>query len=184
MGKPAIFFDIDGTLAFQPEGDILAVNARWGTSWLVADATRYPFSSMLPPVHAAWLHANRARVCANLAPDTAAAAVVRKAVKAGRDVTIATERHPALRDLTAAWLKYWDIPYGTLKVAGPGGKDALLAPYGPGKPCLLVDDSPLNADLARPGVDVWQPARPYNDGGDGVRRFQDWRDLKKALGLG
>lgn len=183
MAKPALFFDIDGVLAFQPEGDILAVNARFGSSWLVADATRFPFASMLPVVQASWLHANRAQVCANLAPDTIAASVVRKAVKAGYDVTIATERHPALHDLTAAWLAYWDIPYGALEVVGPGGKDALLEPYGKGDPCLLVDDSPLNARLAQPGTDVWQPARPYNDGGDGVTRFGDWRDLKKALGL-
>ena len=69
MAKPAVFFDVDGVLAFQPEGDILAVNARFGSTWLVAEATTYPFWSMLPDKQAAWLRANWPVIAANLAPD-------------------------------------------------------------------------------------------------------------------
>jgi hypothetical protein len=179
---PHLFCDIDGTLAFQPEGDILAVNARFGTSWLAADAVDYPFSSMLPPRQAAWLRANRAVIAANLAPDTAAVHVLTMAVKAGAGVTVCTERDGSLEALTRAWCSYWGVPgAGEALTAGPGGKAALLEPYGPGNPCLLIDDSPVNASLARPGVEVWQPARPYNDGGGGVHRFSDWHDLKARL---
>lgn len=186
MAKPALFCDIDGVLAFQPEGDILAVNARFGSSWLVADVTRFPFSSMLPDDQAAWLKRNRPVIAANMAPDTRAVRVLQKAVKAGYDVTVCTERPPALEALTRAWLAFWQVPGAEdAQVVGPGGKEALLAPYGEDNPALLVDDSPRNWTLARPGVQVWTPERPWTppDAPDGVTRFGDWRDLKKALGL-
>lgn len=187
MGKPALFCDVDGVLAFQPEGDILAVNARFGSSWLVADAVDYPFSSMLPDDQASWLAGAWPVVAANLAPDTRAIRVLAKAVKAGLDVTVCTERPPSLAALTRAWLAYWAVPGAEdAQIVGPGGKEALLASYGKGNPALLVDDSPANEGLARPGVEVWAPPRPWtpqDDPPDGVTRFSDWRDLCKRLGL-
>lgn len=187
MAKPAVFFDIDGVLAFQPEGDILAVNARYGSTWLAADATTYPFSSMLPEDQAGWLAANWPVIAANLAPDTRAIRVLQKAVKAGLGVTVCTERSPDLAALTRAWLAYWGVPGADqARAVGPGGKEALLAPYGEGTSALLVDDNPQNWTLARPGVQVWTPERPWTPRGDppaGVTRFADWRDLCKRLGL-
>ena len=186
MAKPALFCDVDGVLAWQPEGDILAVNARYGSTWLVADATTYPFSSMLPDDQAAWLAASFPVIAANLAPDTRAIRVLAKAVKAGLDVTVCTERDPALTALTRAWLIYWQVPHTALAVVGPGGKKALLASYGKNDPALLVDDNPRNWTLARPGVQVWTPERPWTPQDtppDGVTRFADWRDVCKQLGL-
>ena len=187
MAKPALFVDIDGVLAFQPEGTILAVNARFGTSYLLADSTSvYPFTASLTAGQQQWVTANRAVIAANLAPDTRAIRVLQKAAKAGYAITIATERDPGLRDLTAAWLKFWQVPYATLAVTGPGGKGALLDPYGKGNPCVLIDDDPAKEALARPGVQVLVPGRPWTPQGrppDGVTRFADWRDVRKALGL-
>lgn len=186
LAKPALFCDVDGTLAFQPEGDILAVNARYGTSWLVADAVKYPFRSMLPDDQAAWLAASFPVIAANLAPDTRAIRVLAKAAKAGLTVTVCTERDPALTALTRAWLIYWQVPHTALAVVGPGGKKDLLASHGEDDPALLVDDSPVNEGLARPGVEVWAPLRPWTpqDGPPaGVTRFGDWRDVRKRLGL-
>ena len=187
MAKPALFVDIDGVLAFQPEGLIVAVNARFGEAYLISDATTYPFYGTLPAVQQQWAQANRAVIAANLAPDTRAIRVVQKAVKAGYDVTVCTERPPELTALTRAWLAYWDVPGAAdAQVVGPGGKEALLAPYGKGNPALLVDDAPKNEALARPGVQVWVPQRPWTPQGDppaGVTRFGDWRDVCKALGL-
>ena len=186
MAKPALFCDIDGVLAFQPEGDIIAVNARFGTAWLISDATTYPFRSMLPDRQAAWLRANWPVIAANLAPDTRAIRVLAKAVKAGYTVTVCTERGAALADLTRAWLAYWQVPGAAqAQVVEPGGKKALLAEYGKGSPAVLIDDSPFNEQLARPGVQVWAPQRPWTpqDTPPGVTRFADWRDVIKALGL-
>lgn len=185
--KPALFFDIDGVLAFQPEGLILAVNARFGEDYLAGEARTYPFFATLPPEQQQWAKANKAVIAANLAPDTLAVKVLSKAVQAGYGVTICTERPPALADVTRAWLAYWGVPGAEdAQVVGPGGKEALLAPYGNGNPALLVDDAPENEALARPGVQVWVPPRPWTPQGDapeGVTRFTDWRQLRKALGL-
>jgi hypothetical protein len=189
MAKPLphLFFDIDGVLAFQPEGLILAVNGRFGTGYLAAEATSYPFYDTLPPAQQRWAGANRAVVAANLAPDTRAIRVLAKAVKAGYAVTICTERPPGLAGVTRAWLAYWAVPGAAdAQVTGPGGKEPLLASYGDGNPALLVDDAPKNEALARPGVEVWVPPRPWTPQGsapDGVTRFADWRELGKRLGL-
>ena len=187
MAKPALFCDVDGVLAFQPEGDIIAVNARFGSSWLITDATTYPFRSILPDRQAAWLQANWPTVAANLAPDTRAIRMLAKAVKAGYKVTVCTERPPELAALTRAWLALWDVPGAAdAQVVGPGGKESLLASYGKDNPALLVDDNPRNWTLARPGVQVWTPGRPWTPQDkppDGVTVFADWRKVTKALGL-
>jgi len=186
--RPALFLDIDGVLAFQPEGLILAVNARFGASYLLADsAGTYPFYATLPPDQQEWAEANRAVIAANLAPDTRAIRVAQKAAKAGLDVTVCTERPPELAGVTRAWLAFWDVPGAAqAQVVGPGGKEPLLASYGDGNPALLVDDAPKNEALARPGVEVWVPPRPWTPQGDppaGVTRFGDWRQVCKRLGL-
>jgi hypothetical protein len=188
VAKPALFIDVDGVLAFQPEGTILALNARFGTSYLVADsAGSYPFVASIPAAQRRWVTANLAVIAANLAPDTRAIRLLQKAVKAGLDVTVCTERDASLAALTRAWLAYWDVPGAEdAQIVGPGGKEALLAPYGQDNPALLVDDAPKNEALARPGVEVWVPPRPWTPRGDapgGVTRFADWRDLAKRLGL-
>lgn len=189
MAKPLphLFFDIDGVLAFQPEGLILAVNGRFGTGYLLAEARTYPFYATLPAAMQRWAVANRPIVAANLAPDTRAIRVLAKAVKAGYPVTVCTERPPELAGVTRAWLAYWAVPGAAdAQVTGPGGKDPLLASYGEGNPALLVDDAPKNEALARPGVEVWVPPRPWTPDGKppgGVTRFADWREVKKKLAL-
>lgn len=182
---PVLYVDIDGVLAFQPEGSILAVNAAFGESYLVAEAREYPWAATLPEDQREWLDENRAVIAANLAPDTLAVNVVAKAHKAGYPVAIATERDPALTDLTRAWLAYWGVPYDTLHVTGPDSKAALIAGREPGD-CILIDDSPRFEAIAGDGVQVWVPPRPWTPSGqapDGVWRFQGWRQVKKKLGL-
>jgi hypothetical protein len=171
-------------LAFQPEGSILAVNGKFGTSYLVAEATPYPWSATLPAEQQAWLTANLPVICANLAPDTIAIRVVRKAVEAGYQVTVITERDPSLAQITAAWLAYWQVPHDFLAFPGPGGKGERIAAGG--GDAILIDDSPANEAIAGNGVQVWVPPRPWTPEGDptpGVWRFGDWRDVKKRLGL-
>lgn len=184
-GLPALYIDVDGVLAFQPEASIIAVNARFGTSHLLAEATSYPWTAALPREQRDWLNANRAVICANLAPDPQAVTVARKARKAGYRVTVATERDPSLHDLTAAWLAYWEVPYDSLAVLGKGGKAAFLAARdSPG--AVLIDDDPAKELLAGDGLQVWVPPRPWTPQGDapeGVWRFEGWRDVKKKLGL-
>lgn len=184
---PALFFDVDGTLAFQPEASIVAVNARFGSSLLTVEADSYPFAASLPEGQAAWLTAqlDSGIVPANLAPDTKAISVAARAQAHGYNIAICTERPPAQQELTAAWLKACGVPFDRLFVVGPGGKVDLLAQYGPDDPVILIDDSPIVAQVVpRDGVQVWQPARPYNTGPpQGVWRFEHWHDVAARLGL-
>lgn len=183
---PRLYADIDGTTAFQPEGTIIAVNARFGTAYTIADAATYPFRATLPPEQQAWERAHQPVLDVNLAPDTLAADVLRRAAAHGYPVTICTEREPGLGPVTRAWAAYWELPADQVAVVGPGGKRALLEPHGPADPAILIDDSPANEHLARPGVRVWVPRRPWTPGGDapdGVWRFRSWNDAAAALGL-
>jgi hypothetical protein len=184
---PHLFCDIDGVLAFQPEGSMLAVNARFGTSYLVPEATSYPWVATLPDRQQRWARANRAVIAANLAPDTLAVHVLQRAVSEGLSVTVCTERDESLTALTRAWCAYWGVPGADeVQVVGPGGKAGILEPCGPDDPAVLIDDAPRNEDLARPGVRVWVPPRPWTPQGDapaGVWRFPDWHAVKVKLGL-
>lgn len=184
---PALFFDIDGTIAFETSANVVAVNARFDTAYLTVEEDAYPFVGSLPGEQAGWLREQRASgiVAANLAPDTKALAVARRAREHGYNVAVCTERPPALEELTRVWLESVDAPVDRLFVVGPGGKEDLLAQYGPDDPVILVDDSPVNAQLIpRPGVQVWQPARPYNAAPpDGVWRFRHWHEVAHRLGL-
>jgi uncharacterized HAD superfamily protein len=180
---PALYCDIDGVLAFEPEGSIIAVNAMFATSYLAAEVDWFPFSGKLSAVRAKWLAENWPQIAANLAPDTIAADVMRRAVAHGYPLTVCTERGPSLAAVTSAWLNTWEIPADKLAVVEPGGKATLLAGHSEDNPAILIDNSPLNVSIARPGVSVWQPARPYNSGGDGVIRFTDWNEAAALLGL-
>lgn len=180
---PHLYVDVDGVLAFQPEGTIIAVNAKFGTDYLVPEATGYPFSAQLPDRQARWERASQAVIGANLAPDTLAISVLCQAVSHGYPLTVCTERAPSLAPVTRAWCAFWGVPADQVAVVGPGGKEPLLEAHGEDGPAILIDDSPLNTGLARPGVQVWQPARPYNCGGDGVFRFGSWDEAALRLGL-
>lgn len=183
---PRLYVDVDGTLAFQPEASIIAVNARFGTSHILPEATSYPWAASLPPDQRKWQQAQQAILGANLAPDTLAIDVLRRAVAHGYPLTVCTERDPSLADITRAWVAYWDIPCDQVAVVGPGGKAELLAAHGPDDPAVLIDDSPANEALACSGVSVWVPRRPWtpqDEPAEGVWRFADWNQAATALGL-
>lgn len=122
----------------------------------------------------------------NLAPDTLAIDVLRRAALRGYPVTVCTERDPSLAAITRAWAGYWRIPCDQVAVVGPGGKEELLAGHGTDDPAILVDDAPANEGLARDGVQVWVPPRPWtprHDPAPGVWRFGDWNEAAARLGL-
>lgn len=184
---PRLYVDVDGTLAFQPEATIVAVNARFGTAYTIADDTgSYPFTATLPPEQQQWQRAQQAVLDVNLAPDTLAIDVLTRAAAHGYPITVCTERDPSLTQVTRAWVAYWRIPADQVAVTGPGGKRALMEANGPADPAVLIDDAPANESLARPGVQVWVPPRPWTPSGpaqDGVWRFPDWGEVAAALGL-
>jgi uncharacterized HAD superfamily protein len=185
---PHLYCDVDGVLAFQPEGSIIAVNARYNTTYLVPEATTYPFWKTLTEEQQDWQRKTQPIVDANLAPDTIAVDVLRRAVTHGYPLTVCTERDPAmLATITKAWVAFWDIPADNVAVVGPGGKVALLEAHDADNPAILIDDDPGKEDtIPRAGVSLWVPCRPWtpqDDPPDGVWRFGDWGQAALALGL-
>lgn len=171
MQRPAVVCDIDGVLGFLTESAVTALNAHFGLSIVVSDMQSYWIEDTLPAVQRQWLTAQFTKgvFYANVAPDYSAIAALTALHAAGLHVTVASDRPPeTTRQATMAWLSKWRVPSDEVVLNGRGGKVATLAPYGPQRPAVLIDDDPAKAlTVARPGVQVWSPQRPWTP--------QSWR---------
>lgn len=180
---PLIVCDIDNVLAFHGEAVCLALNARFGTSRTVASLTSYPFAPLLHPDEAQWLAGFTAsgQWAANLSPDREAFSALSRIKAAGHSVVIASDRPASLAGATSAWLDASGAgQYGT-RLNGPGSKQAALAGCGPDAPGVLIDDDPRKwLTVARAGVQVWSPRRPWTPDGwqryPNVRVFTSWAE--------
>jgi hypothetical protein len=190
--QPTLIWDMDGILAFTAEAMCAALNARYGTSYdpqtqRFFQGTIIPGS--LPADQMTWLMGELTgfSVFSSCAPDWRAADTMRDAATAGYSCTIVTERHPLLAADTGRWLTGWGIKPPRVFAVGPGNKPAWLGErFGPGNPAVLVDDNPVTRmTVARPGIDVWLPARPYvpRVSRDHVRVFDSWQVARYWLGL-
>lgn len=186
MGQPLIVCDIDGVLAFLAESIFGALNAMFGTMYDAHTFKAYWVEGSLPRAQSDWLKAwlDNPFAYVNLAPDLPAIQSINRLMDAGYDVVIATDRPVSAEGITARWLDRWSVKFNDLKV-GPGGKDALAQAHGPENPMILFDDSPERLHLARPGVQVWQPKRPWTvrTDSDYVTVFDDWAKMLAAMGV-
>jgi hypothetical protein len=190
---PTLVWDVDGTLSFTAEVLCAALNARYGTVYDVMTQQFFPgrlVPTALPADQAAWLAGELTgfTLYQSCAPDWRAVDTMTAASDAGYPTVIVTERHPALAVHTQQWLAGWDVKTPPVTAVGPGNKPAYLATrYGPGNPAVLVDDNPLTMlTVARPGIDVWLPARPYTPRvvRDHCRVIGSWPLARFWLGLG
>jgi hypothetical protein len=186
-------WDVDGVLAFTAEALCTALNAAFGTSYNPLAQEFFTgglIPSRLPPVQAAWAggQLRNPGFLRGFAPDFRALDVLADAHDAGFPCTVVTERDPGLGVATAAWLAAWGAPAIPVHAVGQGQKPAYMAAgFGPERPAVLIDDNPsVKITIARPGVQVWLPARPYNAGPDrgDARRFTSWQAVRYWLGLG
>jgi hypothetical protein len=188
-----LIWDVDGILSFTAEALCSALNARFGTHY---DPVAQRFfagrvlSTMLPADQAAWLLGEIGTgfdLLGSCAPDWHAADTMMAAMEAGYSSQIVTERHPLLAGETQAWLSGWGIKAPPVVAVGLGNKPKYLTTrYGPGKPALLIDDNPMTrTTIAREGLDVWLPSRPYVPDvvQDHVRVFPAWETARYWLGL-
>jgi 5' nucleotidase, deoxy (Pyrimidine), cytosolic type C protein (NT5C) len=189
-GRPLVACDIDNVLAFHAEAVCTAVNARFGASYLASQMTAYPFSNLLETEQAKWLaaHITRGPWIANLAPDRAASAALGRIHDAGHRVLIASDRPPQSAEATASWLDANRVPRDGQILEGPGSKGRALAANGPASPAVLIDDDPSKwLTIARPGVEVWSPMRPWTPQSwrqyPNVRVFSDWSEVLGRLGI-
>jgi hypothetical protein len=188
--RPLVVCDIDNVLAWHAEAVCIAVNARFGTSYLVSRMTAYPFNSMLEMEQARWLaqHTSRDPWIANLAPDHEAIAALTAIQAAGNRLIVSSGRPAETAAATGKWLDCWQVPRDGTRLEGPGSKQAALAGCGPATPGVLIDDDPRKwLTVARPGVEVWCPSRPWTPqrrSYPNVRVFSSWAEPLGWLGAG
>jgi hypothetical protein len=183
---------VDGILAFTAEAMCAALNGRYGTRYDLFTQRFFQgtfLPTVLPADQAAWLAGELSgfAILGSCAPDWRAADTLAAAQDAGYPCRIVTERHPALAADTQSWLSAWGIDAPPVTAVGPGNKPGWLAQrYGPDRPAILIDDNPVTRlTVARPGIDVWLPARPYvpQVTRDHVRVFPAWQTVRYWLGL-
>jgi len=185
--RPLVVCDIDGVLAFADETAASAVQAHWGLLIDTSAQRVYRMTDLLPKPEATWLHRLHSDPAfyVNMAPDFRAIDGLRALRDDGLHVTIATHRPPAAEQVTIDWLKRWDVGYDGLYV-GPGSKHASLASCTPDHPGVLIDNDPARwITVARDGVDVFTPQRPYTppqwQSYPHVWVFSSWADVVERL---
>jgi hypothetical protein len=192
-GRPTLVWDVDGILAFTAEAVCAGLNSRFGTAYDAVSQRFFPgmlVATALPADQAAWLTQELSgfSLLGTAAPDWHAIDTMTDAANAGFPSVIVTERHPALAQETQQWLQGWGVVWPPRVIAvGLGNKPAYLATrYGPGRPAILIDDNPVTRrTVARPGIDVWLPERPYVDdvARDHTRVYKSHDVLRYWLGL-
>lgn len=190
LARPLVVSDIDNVLAWHAEAVCNALNARFGTSYLVARMTAYPLAALTGPEQDRWLasYMTRGPWIANLAPDHAAISALAAVRAAGSPVVVSSDRPAQVAEATAAWLDYWRVPRDSTVLNGPGSKSTALAGCGPDRPGVLIDDDPRKwLTVARAGVEVWTPSRPWTPAGwqryPNVRVFTTWDQVLGWLGV-
>lgn len=157
--------DIDGVLGFLTESAVTALNSHFGLSIVVSDMHTYWIEDTLPADQRDWLNQQFTKgvFYANVAPDYSAIAALDAMHRDGLHIIVSSDR-PAqtTRQATTEWLGKWRVPFDELRLEGRGGKRKVLSAYGPARPAILIDDDPAKAlTIARPGVQVWSPTRPW-----------------------
>jgi len=190
--RPALIWDVDGILAFTSEGLCAALNSQFGTTYRPESQAFFPGTFLihrLPPEQGTWAGAllRNPAFMHTLAPDFRALDTLIDAYNAGWPCQITTERHPDLEETTREWLTGWGAPPVPVNAIGHGGKPGWMTTrYGPLTPAVLIDDNPaVQITVARPGISVWSPQRPYTPSVQRaqVRDFPSWRNARYWLGL-
>lgn len=188
--RPLVVSDIDNTLAYQAQAECTAVNSRFGTSYLTTMMATFPTANLFEPEQRQWLTAVKHRDpwLLNLAPDREAIGALRLIRSGGHRVVVSSDRHPAEAATTVRWLDANNVPRNDQVLNGPGSKRAVLAANGPANPGILIDDAPEKwLTIARPGVEVWCPRRPWTPPSwrqyPNVHVFDDWAEVLGRLGI-
>jgi len=193
--RPTLAWDVDGILAFTAEAIVAALNARFDTGYDAMSQGFFPgtfVSSALPAEEAAWLgqqlSSGEFGIYGACAPDWHAIDTMLDASAAGYPTVIITERPAVVADQTRSWLRSWTGQQPPQVVAvGRGNKPAYMgARFGPGNPAILVDDNPaVRMTIAREGIEVWTPQRPYTPapGRPHARTFGNWPAARYWLGI-
>ncbi len=190
LSRPELLVDIDGVLGFLTETTVTALNAHFQLDLVVSEMRDYWLEAVLPEDQSEWLVAQYQRgvTYANVAPDYSAIAALGAASRAGYWIIVSSDRPPATAGaVTAAWLEKWRVPHDRIELRGKGGKLAIAESYGLERPLILIDDDPRKMEtVARPGVEVWAPQRPWTPEPPLPPHcwvFERWADALSRLGV-
>ncbi|WAL67137.1 hypothetical protein ORV05_04935 [Amycolatopsis cynarae] len=168
--RPTIITDIDNVLAFFVEAAVTALNVHFGTSLTAGEVHVWPMGKMLMPALSVWLEEQLRRgvFYSNLAPDFTAISAINTLHGQGYRVLATSDRPQAVAEPTRRWLEQWGVEVDEVLLYGPGSKQRVIRDEGfdARNPAILIDDDPAKALLARPGVAVWSPLRPWSLPGD------------------
>jgi len=191
FSRPVLIFDQDGVLAFLTEAIVTALNARYGLGLLASNLRTYWIEQVLSPEQSLWLSNvffQSPATYANLAPDLSGIAACNALHQAGFYVILSSDRPKTVRGVTDDWLTKWRVQASEVVIDGRGSKDALCEKHGPTNPCILFDDNPTKwLTVARPGVEVWSPSRPWTPANwkayKNVWVFDSWDQVLERLGV-
>lgn len=161
--RPLVVSDIDGVLNMLSYTIATALNARFGLSLLVSEMKTYRVETTLTTEQGEWLNAQfgKGSFYANAVADREAITALGALRAAGFRVVVATDRPVGTETATERWLDANGVGRDGFQI-GPGCKRKLLAEYEPGNPAVLIEDNPETwLSVARPGVEVWTPKRPW-----------------------
>lgn len=188
--RPTLLSDIDGVLCYLTEIIATALNSRFGLSLVAAQMTTYRIEDLVSREQGQWIVAQfqRGVFYANAVPDVVAIAALSAIRDSGIHVVITSDRPPQTTQIaTRQWLARNAVPYDDLILRGRGGKEQILAAFGPARPAVLIDDDPAKWLLARDGVEVWSPRRAWTPSSwrqyPGVWVFDDWAEALQRLGV-
>jgi hypothetical protein len=184
---PTIVFDVDDTLAFTVEAELVALNATFDENYSISDVTDYDWDLNLPKKQRKWLSDQHQQpdLHENLAPDWRAIDTAQLAQKLGYPLWVATERPPQLQRTTVTWLERWGLQPDGVADVGPGNKPLWMHKwFGPDSPAILIDDKPVAEYLIPgPGIELWAPpvwTRRFPPQ-PGVTRLESWQQARDLL---
>lgn len=189
--RPTLLFDQDGVLAFLTESIMCALNSRFGTKYIASEMTTYWIEQVISTEQSKWLSDvffHTPVTYANLAPDLSGIAALNALYRASYHTVLSSDRPVSARQVTDRWLERWRALYSEIYLHGRGSKDEYAKSYGRQKPLILFDDNPTKwLTVARPGVEVWSPSRPWTPANwksyDNVWVFDSWDTVLERLGV-
>lgn len=184
---PTLVFDVDNTLAFTVEAELIALNAAFDENYSIGDTTDHEWALNLPKKQRQWLGQQHQQpdLHENIAPDWHAFDTAQLAQRLGYPLWVCTERPPQLQRTTVAWLERWGLHPDGVADVGLGNKPLWMAKwFGAEAPAILIDDKPAAEYLIPgPGIELWAPpvwVRRFPPQ-PGVTRLTSWQHARDLL---
>ena len=183
LRRPTVLSDVDNILCYYIEGELLAVNARYGTSYSLDQMTTYQGHGVYDDEQREWIHSWRHTASALdlLAPNYQAIDALTQLHDAGCRIIVASNRPVEMATTTTEWLRKYEVPFDLIFLNGPGSKPWVAKHYGP---LVWLDDDPHMWPYAVPTRSTiytprreWTPSTPRR----GVIVYSNYTDVIRMI---